>query len=84
MFHKKLKTKISTEEELVGVVSFIPMVLCARYFLAVKWFKVDGYDVFQDNQSSILIEKNGRTSRSGITRNIRIRFLWLTKWSLAK
>ena len=49
--------------ELVGVAGVMSMVLWTRYFLEDQGYKVDGSDVFQDNQSAILSENNERTSR---------------------
>ena len=73
---QKLNTKSSTEAELVGVADVIPMELWKRYFLESQCYKFDGPNIFQDNQSAILLEKNGRTSSSNRTRHIVISFFW--------
>ena len=71
---QKLNTKSSTEAELVGVADVIPMALWKRYFLESQCYKFDGPNIFQDNQSEILLEKNGRTSSSNRTRHIDMSF----------
>ena len=60
-----LVTKSSTEAKLVGINDVMPQVLWTRYFLEAQGFKVTDSTVYQDNQqSAILLEKNGRGSSS--------------------
>jgi hypothetical protein len=70
---QKLNTKSSTESELVGVNDVMPQVLWTRYFLESQGYGVKESIIYQDNQSSILLEKNGRGSSSKRTRHINIR-----------
>ena len=58
---KKLNTKSSTEAELVGVDDLMPQILWMRYFLEAQGMKVSDNIVYQDNQSAMKLEKNGRT-----------------------
>jgi hypothetical protein len=74
---QKLNTKSSTEAELVGVNDIMPQVLWTRYFLEAQGFTVDDSIINQDNQSSILLEKNGRGSSSKRTRHINIRYFFV-------
>jgi hypothetical protein len=61
--HKQcINTKSSTEAELVGVDDSMPLVIWTRNFLEAQGFKVQDNVIFQDNQSAILLEKNGKTS----------------------
>jgi hypothetical protein len=55
-----LITKSSTEAELVGVNDGMPQILWTRYFLEAQGYGVKDSIVNQDNQSAILLEKNGR------------------------
>jgi hypothetical protein len=71
---QKLNTKSSTEAELVGVDNVMPLVLWTRYFLDAQVYGVTKYKVFQDNQSVILLEKNGRRSSSRRTLHIDIHY----------
>jgi hypothetical protein len=72
---QKLNTKSSTEAELVGVNDVMPQVLWTRYFLEAQGFKVSDSIIYQDNQSAILLEKNGRASSSKRTRHVNIQVL---------
>ena len=74
---QKLNTKSSTEAELVGVSEYLPYNLWMNNF-----FKSQGYDlsknvIYQDNQSAIRMEKNGRNSCTGNSRHINIRFFFI-------
>ncbi len=75
---QKLNTKSSTEAELVGVNDVMPQILWTRYFLEAQGYGVDDSLVYQDNQSAILLEKNGRASSGKRTRHINIRYFFVT------
>jgi hypothetical protein len=75
---QKLNTKSSTESELVGVNDVMPQILWTRYFLEAQGYGVKDSIIYQDNQSSILLEKNGRGSSSKRTRHINIRYFFVT------
>ena len=67
-----LVTKSSTKAELVSINDVMPQVLWTHYFLEAQGFKVTDSTIYQDNQSAILLEKNGRGSSSKHTRHINI------------
>ena len=75
---QKLNTKSSTEGELVGVNDAMPQILWTRYFLEAQGYKIQDSMIYQDNQSSILLEKNGRASSGKRTRHINIRYFFIT------
>ena len=75
---QKLGTKSSTEAELVGVSDILPQVIWTRYFLEAQGCDVSESIVYQDNQSAILLEKNGKASSSKRTRHINIRYFFVT------
>ena len=75
---QKLNTTSSTEAELVGVNNLMPQVLWTRYFLQAQGYTVSDNVVYQDNQSCILLSKNGRGSSSKRTRHINIRYFFVT------
>jgi hypothetical protein len=75
---QKLNTKSSTEAELVGVDDVMAQVLWTRYFLEAQGYKTSESKIFQDNQSAMLLEKNGRGSSSKRTRHINIRYFFVT------
>jgi Reverse transcriptase (RNA-dependent DNA polymerase) len=59
---QKLNTKSSTEAELVAVADVMPQVLWTKYFLSAQGYEIETSTIYQDNQSAILLEKNGRAS----------------------
>jgi hypothetical protein len=59
---QKLNTKSSTESEVVGVDNRMPQVLWTRYFLEAQGYGINESVINQDNQSSMLLENNGRAS----------------------
>ena len=73
---QKLNTKSSTETELVGLSEYIPYTIWMKNFLHEQGYKVTG-NVYQDNQSSIKMEKNGRNSCTGNSRHVNIRFFFV-------
>jgi hypothetical protein len=75
---QKLNTKSSTEAKLVGVNDVMPQILWTRYFLEAQGYGVNDSLVYQDNQSAILLEKNGRALSGKRTRHINIRYFFVT------
>jgi histone deacetylase 1/2 len=76
--NQKLKGKSSTEAELVSDSDIMPQVLWARYlFLQAQGYTVSDSIVYQDNQSAMLLEKNGRGSSSKRTRHINIQYFFV-------
>jgi len=74
---QKLNTKSSTVAELVGVDDLMPMMLRTQYFLKAQGYKTEKSVIYQDNKSSILLEKNRRASSGGRTRHINIRYFFI-------
>ena len=62
---QKLNTKSSTEAELVGLNDYIPHTLWMNNFLTAQGYKIKSSKVYQDNQSAIRMETNGRNSCTG-------------------
>ena len=75
---QKLKTKSSTESELVGVDHYMPMIIRVKYFLEAQGNTVSDNLLHQDNQSSIKLEENGKASSGKRTRHIAIRYYFVT------
>ena len=57
---QKLNTRSSTESELVGVHDMMPLILWLRYFWEAQGYKVNDSIIFQDNQSTMLLERKGK------------------------
>ena len=74
---QKINTKSSTEAELVGVDDGLPMVIWTRNFLEAQGLTVNDNVVYQDNMSSILLERNGRSLSGKRTRHISIRYFFV-------
>ena len=75
---QKLNTKSSTEAELVGVDDVLTQVIWTRYFLKEQGHMIQDNVIYQDNQSAIRLEKNGKRSSSKRTRHINIRYYFIT------
>ena len=75
---QKLNSTSSTEAELVGVSDIMPQALWTRYFMEAQGYEVSDNIIYQDNQSAMLLEKNGRGSSSKRTRHINIRYFFIT------
>jgi hypothetical protein len=74
---QKLNTKSSTETELVGVDDVLPYVLWTSYFLEAQGYKIETAQVFQDNMSAMLLEKNGKWSSGKKTKHINVRYFFV-------
>jgi hypothetical protein len=75
---KKLNTRSSTETEIMGADDFLPAICWTRYFMKAQGYGVKDNVLFQDNKSSILLEKNGKASSSKRTKHINIRYFFIT------
>jgi hypothetical protein len=75
---QKLNTRSSTESELVGVDDMMPSILWTRYFLRAQGYRVSDNIIFQDNKSTMLLERNGKASSSKRTKHINVRYFFIT------
>ena len=71
---QKLVARSSTEAELIGVHDIMPQIVWPSYFLQAQGQTVTDTILYQDNMSSILLEKHGRSSSTKRTRHINIRY----------
>ena len=60
---------------MVGSNDLMPKTLCISYFLYAQVYIFKESELFQDNQSTELLEKNGRWSSVNRIRRINILFL---------
>ena len=74
---QKINTKSSTEAELVGASDFILQTMWTTCFLKDQGYAVQSNIFYQDNQSAILLEKNGRSSCGEKSRHINIRYFFI-------
>ena len=76
---QKLVARSSTESELIGVHDVLPQVLWTKQFLEEQGRLATATVVYQDNTSSILLEKNGRSSSTKRTKHMNIRYFYVTE-----
>ena len=75
---QKLNTKSSTESDLIGVDDVVLLVLWTRQFMEGQGYVINDNVVYQDNQSSILLENNRQQSSTKRTRQLNIRYFFVT------
>jgi hypothetical protein len=61
----------------MGADDFMPAICWTRYFMKAQGYNVQENILFQDNKSSILLEKNGKASRSKRMKNINIWYFFI-------
>jgi hypothetical protein len=74
---QKLNTKSSTEAELVGASDYLPYPIWEKKFLEAQGYTLKENVFYQDNQSTIQFEKNGRKSCGPNSRHIDIRYFFI-------
>ena len=74
----KMITKSSTGANLVRLDDFLTQVIWTQYFLKDKGYKIRDNIIYQDNQIAMKLENNCRPSSSNMTRNINIRYYFIT------
>jgi len=75
---QKLYTKSSSETELVVIDDAIGQVLQTRHFLAAQVVLIPVTTIYQDNRSTILLAENGKGSSSRYTRDLDVRYFFIT------
>jgi hypothetical protein len=74
---QKLNVKSSTEAELVGASDYLPYTIWAKKFLEAQGYHLHENVFYQDNQSTIRFEENGRKSCGPNSRHIDIRYFFI-------
>ena len=74
---QRINTKSSTESEVVGVSDYLPYNIWVEYFLEAQGYNLRSNIIYQDNQSAIRMEKNGRDSCGQKSRHIHIRYFFI-------
>ena len=75
---KIIKTEVEhnfSETEVVGLSDYMPFNFFIRLLMEAQGFTLKSNVVYQNNKSSIRMERNGRASFTGNSRHIRIRYL---------
>ena len=74
---QKINTKSSTECEVVGVDDALPQMVWTKYFIEAQVYNVGGNIMYQYNLSAMLLDNNGRTSSTSMTKHIRVRYFFI-------
>ena len=72
-----MNTRSSTEAEVVAADEMVGPMLWTRRFLEAQGYNVTENILYQDNQSAMLLEKNGRKSAGKRSRHLNIRFFFV-------
>ena len=75
---QKRNAHSSTESELNGTDDRISKVIWTKKFLEAQNYKINLYVIFQDNESTIKLMKNGKESSGKRTRHFDIRLFYRT------
>ena len=74
---QKLNTKSSTEAEVVGTSDYVPYNIHMAMFMKHQGYELKTNILYQDNQSAIKMETNGRNSCTGNSRHVDIRYFFV-------
>ena len=74
---QKINTKSSTEAELVGASDMVGQMLWTARFLQSQGYDVKNSLLHQDNQSAILLERNGQLSSGQQTKHINVKYFFI-------
>ena len=74
---QKMNTKSSTESELVGAYDGLSLILWSRYFIEAQGYTINHNILYQDNQSTMLLQRNGRASSTKRTKHINARYFFI-------
>ena len=74
---QKMNSRSSCETELIGVYEYLPYNIWFCHFMKAQGYEIQNNVLYQDNQSAIKIEKNGRNSCTGNSRHIAARYYWV-------
>ena len=73
---QKLNMKSLTESEIVVLSDYLPYNIWFRNFMNEQGYEIVKNIVYQDNQSAMKMEINGRNSCTGNSRHIDIRYFF--------
>jgi hypothetical protein len=74
---QKLNTKSSTESKLVTMNDKLCDILWTRCFLETQGYTISANIVFQDNMSTLSLEKDGCISSSKQTKHIKAKYFFI-------
>ena len=75
---QKINTSSSTEAEIVAVDDLMDKIIWTKLFVEAQGYEVQENVLYQDNQSAIRLENNGKISSGRRTRAMNIRYFFVT------
>ena len=75
---QKINTRSLTEAELVAVDNCIAKILWTKLFLDAQGYTIVENIIYQDNQSTMKLEENGKASSGKRTRHFNIKYFYIT------
>ena len=75
---QKVNTRSSTEAELIGIDDMISKIIWFKNFIEAQGFHINRNIVFQDNQSAIKLEENGKESNGKRTKHFNVKLFYVT------
>ena len=78
---QSINTKSSTEAELIGASDYLPHTLYVKMFMEAQGYPISKATFYQDNESAIKMERNGKASCGQRSRHIDIRYFFITDHS---
>ena len=70
----KLNTGSSTKAELVSITDVLGIMMWSTYLMEANGYAIENNILYQDNKSTILLERNGRTRAGKNSKHIKSRF----------
>ena len=77
---QRINTKSSTKAELIGFDEAQPQILWIEYFIKEQGYAIENNILYQDNQSAMIMETNGKTIHSKWTKHIKVRYFFIKDW----
>ena len=75
--NKKINTRSSTEDELIGEDDALPQILWTKYFIEAQGYGIDKNIMYQDNISNMLLETNVNKSSTKKTKHIQVLYFFI-------
>ena len=75
---QKVNSRISTESELIAIDDKIGKVMWVKRFLEYQNYKINSNLIYQDNESTLKLERNSKESFGKRTRHFDIKYFYIT------
>ena len=75
---QKVNSRSSTEAEFIAVDDVISKIIWTKLFMEAQGYKIKSNIIYRDNQSSMKMEMNGKSSSGKRTRHFNIKYYYIT------